>query len=127
MLPITHAKQINPEITGHIELAEDFARVLLADPPPRSLMKESQLRLLTRLVKSPRRRAEAGNIFPAIGAAARDCRGYAQPLCIRLGTTAAHSVLVLIHNFRILHVRSPESPKDYLIFAPGVSQCCTST
>jgi pimeloyl-ACP methyl ester carboxylesterase len=48
MLPITHAKQINPEITGHIELAEDFARVLLADPPPRSLMKEPQLRLLTR-------------------------------------------------------------------------------
>ena len=32
MLPMTHAKQINPDIVGHIELAEEFARVLLADP-----------------------------------------------------------------------------------------------
>jgi pimeloyl-ACP methyl ester carboxylesterase len=32
MLPITHAKQINPDIVGHIELADEFARVLLAGP-----------------------------------------------------------------------------------------------
>ena len=33
MLPITHAKAINPDIVRHIELAEDFAKVLLATPP----------------------------------------------------------------------------------------------
>jgi pimeloyl-ACP methyl ester carboxylesterase len=32
MLPITHAKMINPEIVRHIELAEDFANVLIASP-----------------------------------------------------------------------------------------------
>ena len=32
MSPITHAKMINPEIAGHIELADDFASVLLASP-----------------------------------------------------------------------------------------------
>lgn len=48
MLPITHAKQINPDIAGHIELADDFARVLLATPPEATWggMKERQLRLL---------------------------------------------------------------------------------
>lgn len=48
MLPITHARQINPEIAGHIELAEDFARVLLADPPARRAVKEAALHLVTR-------------------------------------------------------------------------------
>jgi pimeloyl-ACP methyl ester carboxylesterase len=48
MLPITHARQINPDIVAHIELAEDFARVLMADPPARRAMTEPQLRLLTR-------------------------------------------------------------------------------
>ena len=48
MLPITHAKQINPEITGHIELAEDFARVLCADPPARGRAKEPSLHLAAR-------------------------------------------------------------------------------
>lgn len=33
MLPITHGNTINPDIVRHIELAEDFARVLLASPP----------------------------------------------------------------------------------------------
>lgn len=48
MLPITHAKQINPDIAGHIELAEDLSRVLLAVPPEamQRRVKERQLRLL---------------------------------------------------------------------------------
>lgn len=33
MLPLTHARAINPDIVRHIELTEDFARVLLASPP----------------------------------------------------------------------------------------------
>jgi pimeloyl-ACP methyl ester carboxylesterase len=33
MLPITHANVINPDIIRHIELADDFAKVLLASPP----------------------------------------------------------------------------------------------
>ena len=33
MLPITHARQINPDIIGHIELADDLSRVLLSVPP----------------------------------------------------------------------------------------------
>jgi pimeloyl-ACP methyl ester carboxylesterase len=32
MLPLSHAKHSNPDIVGHIELADDLARVLLADP-----------------------------------------------------------------------------------------------
>lgn len=32
MLPITHGKLINPEIVRHIELAEDFANVMIAEP-----------------------------------------------------------------------------------------------
>lgn len=32
MLPLTHAKMINPEIVRHVELAEDFANVLSAEP-----------------------------------------------------------------------------------------------
>ncbi len=46
MLPITHAKQINREIAGHIELAEDFGRVLLADPPERSRVTEPSMHLV---------------------------------------------------------------------------------
>ena len=49
MLPITHAKHINPDIIGHIELADDFARVLLAGPEANHVrMRERQLRLLPR-------------------------------------------------------------------------------
>ena len=33
MLPISHAKLINTDIIKHIELADDFAKVLLASPP----------------------------------------------------------------------------------------------
>jgi pimeloyl-ACP methyl ester carboxylesterase len=33
MLPISHANVINPDIAAHIELADDFSRVLLATPP----------------------------------------------------------------------------------------------
>lgn len=33
MLPLTHARAINPDIVRHIELTEDFAKVLLASPP----------------------------------------------------------------------------------------------
>ncbi len=32
MLPLTHARMINPEIVRHIELAEDFSNVLIAEP-----------------------------------------------------------------------------------------------
>jgi pimeloyl-ACP methyl ester carboxylesterase len=49
MLPITHAKMINPEIAGHIELADDFASVLLAAPPAAAGLARSnrpQLRLI---------------------------------------------------------------------------------
>lgn len=33
MLPVTHAEQINRDISGHVGLADEFARVLLAVPP----------------------------------------------------------------------------------------------
>lgn len=33
MLPISHANVINSDIVAHIELADDFARVLRATPP----------------------------------------------------------------------------------------------
>lgn len=47
MLPISHAEDINPAIIRHIELADDFARVLLAGPEPiRSRVKEKQVGLL---------------------------------------------------------------------------------
>jgi pimeloyl-ACP methyl ester carboxylesterase len=48
MLPISHAKHINPDIVGHIELADDFSRVLLATPPEAMAgrAKERQLRWL---------------------------------------------------------------------------------
>ena len=47
MLPITHAKQINPDIAAHIDL-DDFSRVLLAVPPEamQRRLKERHLRLL---------------------------------------------------------------------------------
>jgi len=50
MLPISHARNINPEIAGHIELADDFARVLLATPPEamQGRLKARHLRLLSR-------------------------------------------------------------------------------
>jgi pimeloyl-ACP methyl ester carboxylesterase len=48
MLPITHATQINPEIVAHIDLAEDFARVLRADPPMRRRATEPALHLVAR-------------------------------------------------------------------------------
>jgi pimeloyl-ACP methyl ester carboxylesterase len=49
MLPITHAKIINPDIAGHIELAEDFTRVLHATLPGamQGCMKERHVRLLS--------------------------------------------------------------------------------
>jgi hypothetical protein len=46
MLPITHARHINPDIVSHIELVDEFARVLLAGPEAARL-KERQLRLLS--------------------------------------------------------------------------------
>ena len=49
MLPITHAKAINPDIIRHIELTEDLAKVLLASPPgaaAANLAREPQLRLM---------------------------------------------------------------------------------
>jgi pimeloyl-ACP methyl ester carboxylesterase len=48
MLPISHGKIINPDIISHIELADDFSRVLLATPPEAMAgrAKERQLRLL---------------------------------------------------------------------------------
>jgi hypothetical protein len=48
MLPITHAKAINPDIIRHIELTEDFAKVLLASPPGAAAnrAREPQLRLM---------------------------------------------------------------------------------
>src|SRR5262249_29217230 len=33
MLPISHAKVINPDIIRHIELTDDIAKALLASPP----------------------------------------------------------------------------------------------
>lgn len=48
MLPITHAKLLNPDIVAHIELAEDFSRVLRADLPMRGRVSESALQLVTR-------------------------------------------------------------------------------
>jgi hypothetical protein len=33
MLPISHARIINPDIVRHIILADEFAEVLLASPP----------------------------------------------------------------------------------------------
>jgi len=48
MLAITHARQINPDIVAHIELAEDFARVLRADPPARGRAKQASLQLVAR-------------------------------------------------------------------------------
>ena len=50
MLPITHAKMINPDIVRHIELTEDFAKVLLASLPGGTAatrrMNEPDLRLM---------------------------------------------------------------------------------
>jgi len=51
MLPISHARVINPDIVRHIEQADDLARVLLASPPDasgESWMKERNLRLVPR-------------------------------------------------------------------------------
>ena len=43
MLPITHARHINPDIVGHIALADEFARVLLAgSEATRGWMRERQ-------------------------------------------------------------------------------------
>jgi pimeloyl-ACP methyl ester carboxylesterase len=49
MLPITHAKMINPDIVRHIELNEECAKVLHASPPrPVSArVREPELRLVT--------------------------------------------------------------------------------
>jgi pimeloyl-ACP methyl ester carboxylesterase len=49
MLPISRARIINPDIVSHIELADDFARVLLATPPEamQARMKERQLRVVS--------------------------------------------------------------------------------
>lgn len=48
MLPLTHAKMINPEIVRHVELTEDFAKVLMAAPPrgAAARMREAELRLV---------------------------------------------------------------------------------
>lgn len=49
MLPISHANVINPDIIRHIELADDFAKVLLALPSGvegRHRTKEPHLRLM---------------------------------------------------------------------------------
>ncbi|MBI5322470.1 alpha/beta hydrolase [Bradyrhizobium sp.] len=49
MLPLTHAKAINPDIVRHIELTEDLAKVLMASPPGAaraSGASEAQLRLM---------------------------------------------------------------------------------
>lgn len=49
MLPITHARSINPDIVRHIELAEESAKVLLAAPPESDAArrgKQSHLRLM---------------------------------------------------------------------------------
>jgi pimeloyl-ACP methyl ester carboxylesterase len=49
MLPISHAGIINPDIAGHIVLADDFAEVLLASPPDAAGMsrpKQGSLRLV---------------------------------------------------------------------------------
>jgi len=49
MLPISHAKVINPDIVRHIELADDFAKVLLASPPEAagaSRLRQPHLRLM---------------------------------------------------------------------------------
>lgn len=49
MLPISHAKMINPDIVRHIELTEDLAKVLLASPPGAAAARrtrESHLRLM---------------------------------------------------------------------------------
>jgi pimeloyl-ACP methyl ester carboxylesterase len=44
MLPITHARHINPDIVGHIKLADEFARVLLAgSAATRGWMRERRL------------------------------------------------------------------------------------
>ena len=49
MLPISHAKIVNPDIVRHIVLADDFAEVLLASPPDTAGMsrpKQGNLRLV---------------------------------------------------------------------------------
>lgn len=49
MLPISHARILNPDIAGHIVLADDFAEVLLASPPDAAGMsrpKQGNLRLV---------------------------------------------------------------------------------
>ena len=51
MLPISHAKVINPDIVRHIVLSDDFAGVLLASPPDAAgekWMKQGNLRLIQR-------------------------------------------------------------------------------
>jgi pimeloyl-ACP methyl ester carboxylesterase len=51
MLPISHARVINPDIVRHIVLADDFAEVLLASPPDaagESRTKQGNLRLVPR-------------------------------------------------------------------------------
>jgi pimeloyl-ACP methyl ester carboxylesterase len=48
MLPLTHAKTINPEIVRHIELNEDCAKVMQASPPraASARLREPELRLV---------------------------------------------------------------------------------
>lgn len=51
MLPISHARVINPDIVRHIVLSDDFAGVLLASPPEAAgekWMKQGNLRLIQR-------------------------------------------------------------------------------
>jgi pimeloyl-ACP methyl ester carboxylesterase len=51
MLPMSHSKTINPDIVGHIALADDFAEVLLASPPQAagvSPTRQGNLRLVPR-------------------------------------------------------------------------------
>jgi pimeloyl-ACP methyl ester carboxylesterase len=51
MLPISHAKIVNPDIVRHIVLSDDFAGVLLASPPDAAgekWMKQGNLRLVQR-------------------------------------------------------------------------------
>jgi pimeloyl-ACP methyl ester carboxylesterase len=51
MLPMSHARAVNPDIARHIVLADDFAEVLLASPPDtagESRTRQGNLRLVPR-------------------------------------------------------------------------------